>query len=162
MNVVAGQNLDVSSANFILSGGQGTPADTITLVAQTVDAQTVSSQQSGSFTDYTVSLASYDLFPTLAVQQGQTTLLANPSQMEIYVDSNTQQLAQPAPGSTLRFCGLVFNDNRTLRMDCAQLSDGVPFTAPANSASQRGTVPARTIRRHLNGIPEVMVTTRAN
>lgn len=24
-----------------------------------------------------------------------------------------------------RFCGLVFNDNGTLRMDCAQINDGV-------------------------------------
>jgi hypothetical protein len=29
------------------------------------------------------------------------------------------------PGSTLRFNGLVFNDNGTLRMDCAQVREGV-------------------------------------
>jgi hypothetical protein len=45
----------------------------------------------------------------------------------VYVDSNTQLLnSEPiAVGSPLRFNGLVFNDNGTLRMDCAQVSDGV-------------------------------------
>lgn len=134
-NMVAGQNVDVTSANFVLGGGLGTPTNTVTLVPQTVDGQVVGSGQSGGFTDYTVSLASYDLFPTLAVQQGQTTLLTNPSQIEIYVDSNTQQLNTQAlaVGSTMRFYGLVFNDNGTLRMDCARINDGVPFSAPANS-----------------------------
>jgi len=28
-------------------------------------------------------------------------------------------------GNTLRFYGLIFNDNGTLRMDCAQVNDGV-------------------------------------
>jgi hypothetical protein len=43
------------------------------------------------------------------------------------VDTNTQLLnSDPvAVGSLLRFNGLVFNDNGTLRMDCAQISDGV-------------------------------------
>ena len=102
------------------------------------DATVTGSATSGNFTDYTVTLAPYDLFPALAVQQGQTTLLNNPSQVEVYVDSNTQMLnTQPlAAGGTLRFYGLVFNDNGTLRMDCAQVSDGVAFT-PQPSASQQ-------------------------
>jgi hypothetical protein len=152
-NMVAGQNVDVTSANFILSGGVGTPTNTITLVPQTVNGQILASQQSGGFTDYTVSLASYDLFPTLAVQQGQTTLLNNPSQMEVYVDSNTQPLnTQPlAVGSTLRFYGLVFNDNGTLRMDCAQVNDGVAFTAPAGTNSQARAPHVLTIRRQNPG-----------
>lgn len=150
-NMVAGQNLDVTSANFISSGGIGTPTDTITLMPQTVDGEIVGSQQSGSFTDYTVSLASYDLFPTLAVQQGQTTLLTNPSQMEVYIDSNTQELNSTplAAGSAFRFYGLVFNDNGTLRMDCAQVNDGVAFTAPSGSNRQADRLvgDARTVRR---------------
>jgi hypothetical protein len=32
----------------------------------------------------------------------------------------------PAVGTVLRFTGLVFNDNGTLRMDCSQVNDGVP------------------------------------
>lgn len=31
-----------------------------------------------------------------------------------------------AAGSVVRFYGLVFNDSGTLRMDCAQVNDGVP------------------------------------
>jgi hypothetical protein len=161
-NMVAGQNVDVTSENFVLVGGLGTPTNTITLVPQTIDGQIVGSQQSGSFTDYTVSLASYDLFPNLAVQQGQTTLLNNPSQMEIYVDSNTQELntQQPlAAGSTLRFYGLVFNDNGTLRMDCAQVNDGVPFTTPSSATSQMPAGHVQTIRRETpGGLPEIVTT----
>jgi hypothetical protein len=135
-DIVAGQNVDVTSGNFSFVGGVGTPANTITLVPQTINGTVMASRPSGSFTDYTVSLASYDLFPTLAVQQGQTTLLSNPSQVEVYVDNSTQQLnAQAlAPGNTLRFYGLVFNDNGTLRMDCAQVSDGAPITPQASAA----------------------------
>jgi len=72
--------------------------DTITLVPQTINATVVGSQQSGSSVDYTVSLAPYDLFPTLAVQQGQTTLLNNPSQIEVYIDNNTQKAQHPGAG----------------------------------------------------------------
>ena len=134
-NMVAGQNVDISTPTFILDGQNYTPANTITLIPQTINATVVAAQPIGSFVDYTVSLASYDLFPTLAVQQGQTTLLNNPSQVEVYIDSNTQKLNTQAlaTGSTLRFYGLVFNDNGTLRMDCAQVNDGVTATPQANS-----------------------------
>ena len=135
-NMVAGQNVDITSLTYSLMGGVYTPANTITLEPQTINGMVVASQQSSNFVDYTVSLASYDLFPTLAVQQGQTTVLNNPSQVEVYVDSNTQMLNTMAlaPGSTLRFNGLVFNDNGTLRMDCGQVSDGVAFSSQANAA----------------------------
>jgi len=47
--------------------------------------------------------------------------------LEVYVDTNTVRLASaaPAPGDTPRFYGLVFNDQGTLRMDCAPISPGV-------------------------------------
>jgi len=139
-NMVAGQNVDISSPALELMGGEYTPANTITLIPQTINGTVVASSHQGSFTDYTVSLAAYDLFPTLAVQPGQTTLLTNPSQVEVYVDSNTQMLNTMAlaPGSTLRFNGLVFNDNGTLRMDCGQVNDGVSFSQ-ANSGKQLET-----------------------
>ncbi len=159
-NMVAGQNADITSQNFSLTGGTYTLANTITLAPQTINATVAGSQQVGNFTDYTVSLASYDLFPTLAVQQGQTTLLNNPSQVEVYVDSNTQKLNTQAlaPGSTLRFYGLVFNDNGTLRMDCAQVDDGVPATPQANSAvAVRGVTQA--VRRASSGLVLRTVTT---
>jgi len=162
-NLVAGQNVYVSSQNLNYSDGIYTSASTITLMPQTVDATVLASTASGGgFTDYTVSLAPYDLFPTLAVQPGQTTLLNNPSEMEVYIDSSTQKLntQQPlAAGSTLRFYGLVFNDNGTLRMDCAQVNDGVPFTTQSNGADQRQTGRAQTIRREIpGGLPEIITT----
>ncbi len=159
-NMVAGQNVDITSQNFALTGGVYTVANTITLASQTINGTVEGSQQVGNFTDYTVSLASYDLFPTLAVQQGQTTLLNNPSQVEIYVDSNTQKLNTQAlaPGSTLRFYGLVFNDNGTLRMDCAQVNDGVTVTPQANSAVAMQRV-TQAVRRDLNGLVLRTVTT---
>lgn len=83
---------------------------------------------SGNFQVYTLALASYDLFPALAVQPGQATLLNSPNGVEVYVDGSTQRLNSTplAAGSTLRFHGLVFNDNGTLRMDCDEVSEGVP------------------------------------
>jgi hypothetical protein len=125
-SIVAGQNVDITSDKFSTVGGVYTAANTITLAPQTINGTVMASQQVGDFTDYTVSLASYDLFSTLAVQQGQTTLLNNPTQVEVYVDSSTATLNTQAlaVGSTLRFYGLVFNDNGTLRMDCVQVNDG--------------------------------------
>jgi Domain of unknown function (DUF5666) len=159
-NMVAGQNVDITSANFSLVGGTYTPANTITLVPQTINGTVVASSQSDGFVDYTVFLASYDLFPTLAVQQGQTTLLNNPSQVEVYIDNSTQHLNTQAlaPGSTLRFYGLVFNDNGTLRMDCAQVNDGVTATLQASSAvAVQGLTQA--VRRNLGGLVLQTVTT---
>ena len=97
------------------------------MIPQTIDGTVSGSSPTGNFTVYTVTLASYDLFPRLAVQPGQTTLLASPNEVEVYVDSNTQMLNTQAlgAGSTLRFYGLVFNDSGTLGMACAQISDGV-------------------------------------
>jgi hypothetical protein len=126
--MVAGQNVDVASGALSLGGPNYTPAETITLIPQTINGKIVGSSTSGNFTVYSVSLASYDLFPQLAVQPGQTTLLSNPSEFEVYVDSNTRKLNMTplGVGNTLRFYGLVFNDNGTLRMDCGRVSDGVP------------------------------------
>jgi hypothetical protein len=138
-NMVAGQNVSIySQAITDFYGGQYTASTTITLVPQTIDGTVVDSSQSGNFSVYSVSLAPYDLFPTLAAQPGQASPLANPGEVEVYVDSNTQMLNTQAlaAGSTLRFNGLVFNDNGTLRMDCAQVNDGVDFTAPLSGSQQ--------------------------
>jgi len=126
--MVAGQNVDITSPDFSLAAPNYTAANTITLIPQTIDATVEDISQDGHFSVYTVSLANYDLFPQLAVQPGQTTLLIDPSHVQVYVDGSTQKLnTQPlATGSTLRFNGLVFNDNGTLRMDCGEVSDGVP------------------------------------
>jgi Domain of unknown function (DUF5666) len=104
-----------------------TPATTMTLLPQTIDGTISAISSAGNFTTYAVTLAPYDLFPNLAAQPGQTTLLTDPNTVEVYADSNTQTLntASPAVGGVFRFYGLVFNDNGTLRMDCAQMNDGV-------------------------------------
>jgi len=61
------------------------------------------------------------------VQQGQTPLRTHLNEVQVDVDSNTQtsNTQSLAAGSTLRFYGLVFNDNGTLRIDCGQISYGV-------------------------------------
>ncbi len=136
-NVVAGQNVYVTTESTSVGTPGYIPANTVTLVPQTINATVSSVSTSGAFQDYTVTLAPYSLFPTLAVQQGQPVLLSNPGVVEVYLDNTTQRLnTQPlAPGSILRFYGLVFNDNGTLRMDCAQVNDGIIALSQASSTS---------------------------
>jgi hypothetical protein len=127
-NMVDGQNVFITTHAATESGNPiYVPVTTITLLPQTINGTVSAVSSSGNFTTYTVTLAAYDLFPNLAVLPGQTTLLTNPSTVVVYVDSNTQMLnTDPiSVGSLLRFNGLVFNDNGTLRMDCAQVNDGV-------------------------------------
>jgi hypothetical protein len=124
-NMVSGQNLFITTHSTEKSGYLS--AATLSLIPQTLNGTVSAISSSGNFTTYTVGLAAYDLFPNLAVQPGQATLLTNPSNVIAYADSNTQMLNTnpPAVGSVVRINGLVFNDNGTLRMDCAQISDGV-------------------------------------
>ena len=127
--IFAGQNVSVSAHAVALAGGPTfVPATTITLVPQTINGTVTAVGSEGSFTTYTVTLAAYDLIPALAVQPGQTTAITNPSSVVVYVDSNTQLLntKQLAAGTVFRFNGLLFNDSGTLRLDCAQVNDGVP------------------------------------
>jgi hypothetical protein len=52
--------------------------------------------------------------------------LTSASGTKVSVDTNTVMLTSaPAPGDTLQFYGLVFNDHGTLRLDCARISPGV-------------------------------------
>lgn len=139
-NIVPGQNVYLSTSSLQESGGfPYTPLSGVTLIPQSLDGTVAGTSNVANFTVYTIELASYDLFPTLAVQQGQAALLNNPSEVNVYVDSSTQQLnSQPlASGGTFLFYGLVFNDNGTLRMDCAQVNDGVSLTPPTQSSADR-------------------------
>lgn len=126
-NLVAGQNLAVTSHVSSFPGGS-LPVASVTLMPQTINGTVSSVSSDGNFTTYTVALAPYDLFPNLALQPAQAATLADPDAVVVYVDSNTQQLnSSPVTvGTVFRFNGLVFNDHGTLRMDCAQISDGVP------------------------------------
>jgi hypothetical protein len=128
-NAVAGQNILVASNAPLVNGFPPLPLPvaTMTLMPQAMNGTVSAVSTSGSFTTYTVTLASYDLFPNLAVQPGQTTLLTNPNTVVVYADNNTQTLNSGSigVGGLFRFYGLVFNDSGTLRMDCAQVNDGV-------------------------------------
>jgi hypothetical protein len=127
-NMVNGQNVFITTHAASESRNPiYVPITTMTLLPQTINGTVNAISSSGGFTTYTVALAAYDLFPNLAVLPGQTTLLTNPGNVVVYADSNTQLLNTESisVGSILRFNGLVFNDNGTLRMDCAQINDGV-------------------------------------
>jgi hypothetical protein len=127
-NIVAGQSVYLSTHAKAFPNSPGLVAvTTVTLLPQTINGTVTAVASAGSFTTYTVALANYNLFTALAQQDGQTTILTNPSSVVVYMDSSTQTLntAPLAVGSLLRFNGLVFNDNGTLRMDCAEVWDGV-------------------------------------
>jgi Domain of unknown function (DUF5666) len=123
-NMVDGQNIWFSTH---APEGVFQTLTTITLLPQTIDGTVSAISSEGNFATYTVTLAPYDLFPNLAAQPGQTTVLTNPNTVVVYADSNAQMLNSSAlsVGGVFRFYGLVFNDNGTLRMDCAQVNDGV-------------------------------------
>lgn len=127
-NMIDGQNVLITthSATF-QQGPVYVPMTTATLMPQTVNGTVAAIGSDGGFTTYTVSLASYDLFPNLAPQPQQTFTLANPSSIVMYVDGNTQELntGSLVVGSVMRFNGLVFNDHGTLKMDCDWINDGV-------------------------------------
>ena len=131
-NMVPGQTVYVSTPAFVHTGPYFAVANTVTLVPQTVNGTVSGVGISGDFSVYAVSLAPYDLLSLLAIQPGQATLLTSPGVIEVYVDTNTVMLTSsaPAPGDTLRFYGLVFNDHGTLRMDCARISAGVTELSP--------------------------------
>ena len=127
-NIVPGETVTATTqATASLGGPTYVPVMTMALRPQTINGTVSAISSEGGFTTYTVTLAAYDLFPQFAVQPGQTTLLTNPNTVTVYADSNTQTLNQSslAVGGVFRFYGLVFNDNGNLRMDCAQINDGV-------------------------------------
>ena len=130
MSIVPGQSVYISSPTFntVSPPSYDAVATTITLMQQTIDGTIIASSSSGNFMVYSVALAPYDPFAILSGQVGQTTLVTDPGAVQVYVDGSTQMLNSTplVVGSTLRFYGLVFDDNATLRMDCSQINDGVP------------------------------------
>lgn len=127
-NMVAGQRVIMTSHVTTFPNSPGVvPTTTVTLLPQTINGVVTAVSSAGGFDTYSVALSAYSLFPLLSVQPGQTTLLSDPGTVVVYADSNTQKLNSQAiaVGSLLRFNGLVFNDNGTLRMNCAEVLDGV-------------------------------------
>ena len=126
--MVAGQNVSITTHAQTIQGGPiYVPATTITLMPQTINGTITAVSSAGGFDVYAIALAPYDLISDLAVQPGQTTLVSDPSSVMVYVDSSAQMLntTSLSVGSVMRFNGLLFNDGGTLKMDCAQVNDGV-------------------------------------
>lgn len=127
-NLIPGQNLTITTQATAFAGGPTfIPVTMATLVPQTIDGTISAISSTGGFTTYMVTLPAYDLFPQFATQSAQGALLANPDTVVVYADSNTQMLTtgSVSVGGVFRFYGLIFNDNGILRMDCAQVNDGV-------------------------------------
>ena len=105
----------------------GTSATTVTLMPQTIDGTVTSVGSSAGFTVYTIALPPYNPFVKLAIEAGQTTRLSSPGTIMVYADGSTRmENSEPVvAGSVVRFHGLVFDDQGTLRMDCDQINDGV-------------------------------------
>lgn len=90
-----GQAVDVTTHQPLYSTSY-LAVTTVTLVPQTVNGTVQAISTNGNFTEYTISLASYDLFPQLALQWGQSTHLDSPDIITVYADKNTQsQTAVP-------------------------------------------------------------------
>jgi hypothetical protein len=135
--MVPGQNLTLTTQATFAGRPNYIPVTTMTLMPQTINGTVSAVSRSGSFTTYTVTLASYDLFPQFAARAGQTTLLPKPNTVIVYADSNTQMLNSDAiaaasqwfqPGDPLaeeeRSCNFSFV--RNLAQDWMSLLRPVP------------------------------------
>jgi hypothetical protein len=130
--LAAGQRVSVGSLSisYYFPTPGYSQASSLTLIPQVVDGAVTAVSNSGSYTVYTVQLASYDPIVQLNSPAGATvdTLLPNANVVHVYVDSSTSLLNTTTlgVGATFRFEGLLFNDNGVLRMACNQVNNGVP------------------------------------
>lgn len=126
-SVTPAQNLSGSINGT--GGNQNLPdAQVLTLEPQTLNGTVQSMTTQNGFAVYTISLATYDLFPI--TQQNYSLYLpqiTDPTSVTVYADSSTQYLNSGLVenGQVLRFRGVVFNDNGVLQMDCNEVLDGV-------------------------------------
>jgi hypothetical protein len=131
-NFLQGQNISA----FTSSAPQNSPppipnASTITLRPQTVNGMVTAISSQSAFTTYTVTLASYDLFPVLqqdAASDPTVPHITAPTVIVVYADTSALFLNSGGMvnvGSLLRFKGLIFDDNGTVRMDASEIYDGV-------------------------------------
>jgi hypothetical protein len=126
--IFTGQNLSVFSSGTPVTGHSEQIATTITLKPQSLTGTVTAVSNSNGFNIYTVALAPNDLIPTLQANSNPGNRLSDPNAVIVYADTNTHLLnsALIGIGSVLRFRGLLFDDNGTVRMDCVQINDGVP------------------------------------
>ncbi len=115
-NITIGQNVALSTVSAAPSYPYPA-ATTITLSPQTINGSVSAVSSSGGYDMYTVTLSPNDVISNVA----------GINRVTMYVNSSTRMLtsAPIAAGSTVRFNGLLFNDNGTLRMVCGQVNDGV-------------------------------------
>jgi hypothetical protein len=127
-NIVSGQNILFTSNAALVDGFPPLPLPTatMTLIPQTINGTVSAISTSGNFTTYTVTLASYDPFAELAQLPDQPPI-TSPNTVTVYADNNAQMLNSGSVnvGGVFRFYGLIFDNNGTLSMDCAQVNDGV-------------------------------------
>jgi hypothetical protein len=131
-NFLQGQNVSAFTSSDSPVSPPPTPiVSTITLRPQTVNGTVTAISNDGGFTVYTVTLASYNLFPVLqqdAASDPALPHLTAPTTIVIYADSSALFLNSGGMvnvGSLLRFKGLIFDDNGTLSMDASEIYDGV-------------------------------------
>ena len=81
---------------------------------------------------------------------------------ETMVHGCSEQAQQNAealtPGSTLRFWGLVFNDDGTLRLDCTRLSEGAVFSSQSSASVHSGSAASQVVERGPGGMGQVITT----
>jgi hypothetical protein len=127
VSFLQGQNLSTFSFPVTVNNPNAT---TIMLRPQTVNGTVTAISNDAGFTVYTVTLASYNLFPVLQLYTAglQFPHLTDPTTIVVYADSSATFLNSGGMvnvGSLLRFKGLIFFDNGTMRMDAAEIYDGV-------------------------------------
>ena len=124
-----GQDVQISSSG-IPDGQSIEVATSITLLPQTLNGTVSAVTNDSGFAVYTVTLASYDLIPILQNYTSNTPPphLTNPTTILVYADTSTSFLnsGTVGVGSLIRFRGVIFDDNGTLRMDATTIYDGVP------------------------------------
>ena len=115
-SMAAGQNVAATSLSIPPSGPYPTIAS-VTLLPQTVNGTVSQIASQNGYGVYQVKLASYDPLNTNRTNGTIT----------IYTDGQTQMLTsrEAAVGAVLRFHGLVFSDQGTLRMIADSESYGV-------------------------------------
>ena len=128
-NFFQGQDVLVTSSG-VPDGQSIEVARSITLLPQTLNGIVSAVTNDSGFAVYTVTLAPYDLIPVLQNYTSNTPPphLTNPTTMLVYADTSTSFLnsGMVGVGSLIRFRGVVFDDNGTLRMDTTTIYDGVP------------------------------------
>jgi hypothetical protein len=104
-------------------------ATSITLLPQTLNGTVSAVTNDSGFAVYTVTLAPYDLIPVLQNYTSNTPPphFTNPTTILVYADTSTSFLnfGMVGVGSLIRFRGVIFDDNGTLRMDATTIYDGV-------------------------------------